>query len=548
MDAVAVRALCSQTGDERHVVRVAPGIFKDAFGVLRINFASSAGPVTWCGRFATDQTLGPEQLLVLPQWLCLYHDLSTPFQVTAELVQTVSICGAVRLARLFGQLPDSPKARADLCVQLRGQVVSAGAILPVIVWGQEEYYRVLDIALEEDDKAGATTPNFPTKTGAEAASKTAISPSGEATAPAPLKSAVFLIGKETKVTLEWTEETLHFDQPDCDVQELVERIRTHLLYCSVASKCVRQDYASGVCPNFILLGGLDWNDTQQIQELLRHQHSWTVHNLPLALLIGDAEVEGREEDSIKRRQIFQTVLRELTARQDRTVLWLMGLEFLGPTTLKSLAEILGEARIGHDGNVCTIAPVLVEGAAARLHRVFYGSALLEMRSPRQGLSRQETFEHTYNVEGAGMAVERSLELVREAARFARGELVGEVLRRDLGSWDHIYGYERVKSRLRFLVELGLFSGAPARRLGIEPVKGILLHGPSGCGKSELIRALANCLSVPIIHVRPARVLSKYLGESEASLRALFSRARKSAPCVLFIDNMEVLGARRSKWG
>ena len=65
----------------------------------------------------------------------------------------------------------------------------------------------------------------------------------------------------------------------------------------------------------------------------------------------------------------------------------------------------------------------------------------------------------------------------------------------------------------------------------------------------MIRALASEGPLPVIQLRPTDVLSKYLGESEANLRAVFARARSiPGPSILFIDNIEVLGARRGIGG
>jgi hypothetical protein len=74
--------------------------------------------------------------------------------------------------------------------------------------------------------------------------------------------------------------------------------------------------------------------------------------------------------------------------------------------------------------------------------------------------------------------------------------------------------------------------------------GILLHGPSGCGKTALLQQLPALLpGVPFYFVSPQRLFSKYFGESEARLRDLFAAARRQ-PCVVVIDDVEVLAPRR----
>jgi SpoVK/Ycf46/Vps4 family AAA+-type ATPase len=75
-------------------------------------------------------------------------------------------------------------------------------------------------------------------------------------------------------------------------------------------------------------------------------------------------------------------------------------------------------------------------------------------------------------------------------------------------------------------------------------RGLLLHGPSGCGKSLLAKIIASELSMELIIARPAEVLSRYFGQTEKNVRALFQSARGSAPCVLFFDDIDCLVSRR----
>ncbi|RYG55609.1 ATP-binding protein, partial [archaeon] len=111
---------------------------------------------------------------------------------------------------------------------------------------------------------------------------------------------------------------------------------------------------------------------------------------------------------------------------------------------------------------------------------------------------------------------------------------------------------------------------------IMPPTGLLFHGPSGCGKTLLAKALARALGINylFVHVRAATspttharvhmrtlvvyplphlsvvqcpmLLSKYVGDSEANVRDLFSTARGLAPCVLLLDEISSLGAARTR--
>ncbi|MBX9640945.1 MAG: ATP-binding protein, partial [Mycobacteriaceae bacterium] len=78
--------------------------------------------------------------------------------------------------------------------------------------------------------------------------------------------------------------------------------------------------------------------------------------------------------------------------------------------------------------------------------------------------------------------------------------------------------------------------------------GLLLYGPPGCGKTHIAKAISGELGAGFYHVGIADVLHRWLGESERSIRAVFDNARRNAPCVLFFDEVDALGHRRSALG
>jgi SpoVK/Ycf46/Vps4 family AAA+-type ATPase len=88
---------------------------------------------------------------------------------------------------------------------------------------------------------------------------------------------------------------------------------------------------------------------------------------------------------------------------------------------------------------------------------------------------------------------------------------------------------------------GLFAKFKKRAGG-----GVLLYGPPGCGKTMLARAIATECGAEFISVGISDVLNMYIGESERNLAALFDKARRARPCVLFFDEIDALAFARSK--
>lgn len=75
--------------------------------------------------------------------------------------------------------------------------------------------------------------------------------------------------------------------------------------------------------------------------------------------------------------------------------------------------------------------------------------------------------------------------------------------------------------------------------------GLLLYGPPGCGKTFLARAVAGELGAQFFNVGLSDVLDMWLGNSEQNLHEAFAAARRAAPCVLFLDELDALGQKRS---
>ncbi|WP_159792900.1 ATP-binding protein [Puerhibacterium puerhi] len=113
--------------------------------------------------------------------------------------------------------------------------------------------------------------------------------------------------------------------------------------------------------------------------------------------------------------------------------------------------------------------------------------------------------------------------------------------------DDVGGLEPVKQRIREAFLEPMRNPAIAKAFGKSLRGGLLLYGPPGTGKTFLARAVAGELGARFLTVTLADILDRYLGESEQNLHALFQRARQLAPAVLFLDEVDAIGGKRSQY-
>ncbi|MGH9114825.1 MAG: AAA family ATPase [Acidimicrobiales bacterium] len=173
---------------------------------------------------------------------------------------------------------------------------------------------------------------------------------------------------------------------------------------------------------------------------------------------------------------------------------------------------------------------------------FVGADLMELaREAGLGALRRGAF-----LGGSPRVGEDQLVVEADDLRAALAAIRPAALRQSLlddatTTMDDIAGYHHVKQRL---VEIGrLAVGASAGR-----TVGVLLEGPPGTGKTLLAQALAAELDVNLVVARGPELYSQWLGESEAAVRQLFAVARRSAPVVLVIDQLDALAPRRELAG
>jgi AAA+ superfamily predicted ATPase len=109
----------------------------------------------------------------------------------------------------------------------------------------------------------------------------------------------------------------------------------------------------------------------------------------------------------------------------------------------------------------------------------------------------------------------------------------------------IGGMESIKEEIRLKIIYPLTHAKLYQAYGKAIGGGILLYGPPGCGKTHLARATAGEIRAKFLAIGINDVLDMWIGNSEKNLHALFEQARANAPCVLFFDEVDALGASRS---
>jgi ATP-dependent metalloprotease FtsH len=138
---------------------------------------------------------------------------------------------------------------------------------------------------------------------------------------------------------------------------------------------------------------------------------------------------------------------------------------------------------------------------------------------------------------------RNLSLARAIDALDAGEMVDDIERPNV-RFEDVYGAKSAKESLQFVIDW-LRNPKKYSAMGIRPPKGILLTGPPGTGKTMLARAVAGESDCAFIEKSASSFVTVWQGSGPQNVRNLFERARRYAPAVIFIDEIDAIGVSRS---
>lgn len=111
------------------------------------------------------------------------------------------------------------------------------------------------------------------------------------------------------------------------------------------------------------------------------------------------------------------------------------------------------------------------------------------------------------------------------------------------SFDDIIGHEEILEDVKFITEL-IKDPSKGDKVGAKLPKGLLLEGPPGCGKTLIARSIAGEAGVPFLYQNASNFIELYVGMGAKRVRELFQFAKRNAPCILFIDEIDAIGKAR----
>lgn len=284
--------------------------------------------------------------------------------------------------------------------------------------------------------------------------------------------------------------------------------------------------------------------SQEVIDSLREALAATPQNVPLRKHLADTlRMYGQLADA---EQEYRRALQIAPDRHDLK-------QGLAQTYLQQGA---------HSKALVVLEDIVKSGAATAPMRVLFARALLaDGKADRAAHHYREAVASDASVADPSLAEELGVEWPPRRAGDEEVDDQGRVRMRagDSGagsgnlafaerpdiSFADVGGMEKVKDEIRMKIIHPITHRDLYKSYGKAVGGGILMYGPPGCGKTHLARATAGEVQARFLVIGISEVLSMWLGESERQLHDLFEKARAHAPCVLFFDEVDALGASRS---
>ncbi|MGI0100406.1 MAG: AAA family ATPase [Candidatus Micrarchaeaceae archaeon] len=144
---------------------------------------------------------------------------------------------------------------------------------------------------------------------------------------------------------------------------------------------------------------------------------------------------------------------------------------------------------------------------------------------------------------------KALDVRKEDLRLKFGEAFEDLLATSpTEKFGDIGDYEATKKELKEAIVSPIEEKAVSRAYNIKAVKGVLLFGPPGTGKTMIMRAIANDIRAGFYVIRASNLVSGVPGDTERRMSKIFDVARKNAPCILFIDEIDAMARTRAEGG
>jgi len=153
------------------------------------------------------------------------------------------------------------------------------------------------------------------------------------------------------------------------------------------------------------------------------------------------------------------------------------------------------------------------------------------------------------IEDSVLVEQKSLNII-EKINISNGFDVEKyvIMEKPKEDWKAIGGLKQEIEEIKEVIELPLKKPHLFEKVGIKPPKGVLLHGPPGTGKTLLAKAVAHSTNATFIEIVGSELVQKFIGEGARLVKEIFALARKKAPAIVFIDEIDALAATRMDTG